>query len=127
MQSLRVVSKQFAKYLAVGGLSNSLAYGLYIAITLAGVNPIASMSIVYVVASVAAFAANRGWTFQSDTSLSRSALRYVVSQVLGYGTNLFLLSWLYSVLGVPHQVAQLIGISFVAVELFLLNRYYVFS
>jgi putative flippase GtrA len=127
MQSLRLVTKQFAKYLLVGGLSNSLAYGLYIAITLAGVSPIASMSMVYVVASVTAFTANRGWTFQSDTSLSRSALRYIISQMLGYGTNLILLYWLYYMLGVPHQAAQLIGIGVVAIELFLLNRYYVFN
>jgi putative flippase GtrA len=127
MQSLRLASKQFAKYLVVGGLSNSLAYGLYIAITLVGVSPIAGMSTVYVVASVTAFTANRGWTFQSDTSLSRSALRYIISQMLGYGTNLILLYWLYYMLGVSHQAAQLIGIGVVAVELFLLNRYYVFN
>ena len=127
MQSLRLVTKQFAKYLLVGGLSNSLAYGLYILITLVGVSPIVGMSIVYVSASVTSFTANRGWTFQSDTSLSRSALRYITSQMLGYGTNLILLYWLYYMLGVPHQTAQLIGIGVVAVELFLLNRYYVFN
>lgn len=126
-QSLRALLKQFAKYLAVGGLSNGLAYGLYIAATLVGVNPIASMSIVYILASVTTFAANRGWTFQSDASLGRSAPRYIVSQVAGYGTNLLVLSLLYLVLGVPHPAAQLIGICLVAVELFLLNRYYVFS
>jgi len=127
MQSLRLASKQFAKYLVVGGLSNSLAYGLYIAITLVGVSPIAGMSMVYVVASVTAFTANRGWTFQSSASLSGSALRYILSQMLGYGTNLILLFSLYYMLDVPHQVAQLIGIGVVAVELFLLNRYYVFN
>jgi putative flippase GtrA len=127
MPSLSLVSKQFAKYLAVGGFSNGLAYALYIAITLVDVSPIAGMSVVYIVASVIAFAANRAWTFQSGASLSRSALRYTLSQMLGYGTNLILLSWLYYLLGVPHQVAQLIGMGVVAVELFLLNRYYVFS
>lgn len=127
MKSLRVVSKQFAKYLMVGGLSNGIAYGLYIVMTLAGVNPITSMSIVYVVASATAFAANRGWTFQSDASVSRSALRYIISQILGYGSNLVVLSGLYLVLGFPHQTAQLIGIVIVALELFLLNRYYVFN
>ena len=127
MHSLRLVSKQFAKYLVVGGFSNSLAYGLYIAITLVGVSPIAGMSMVYVVASVATFAANRGWTFQSDASLSGSALRYIISQMLGYGTNLILLFWLHYLLGVPHQAAQLIGIGVAGVELFLLNRYYVFN
>jgi putative flippase GtrA len=127
MLRLRLITKQFVKYLLVGGFSNSLGYGLYIAITLVGVSPIVGMSIVYVAASVTSFTANRGWTFQSDASLSRSALRYILSQTVGYGTNLVILYWLYYKLGVPHQVAQLVGIGVVAVELFLLNRYYVFS
>lgn len=127
MQWLRLTTKQFAKYLLVGGFSNSLGYGLYIAITLLGVSPIVGMSIVYVAASVTSFTANRGWTFKSDASLSGSALRYILSQTVGYGTNLVILYWLYYKLGVPHQVAQLVGIGVVAVELFLLNRYYVFS
>jgi putative flippase GtrA len=127
MQSLRLVTKQFARYLLVGGLSNSLAYGLYILITLVGVSPIVGMSIVYVAAGFTSFTANRGWTFQSDASLGGSAFRYIISQTLGYGTNLVILSWLYHVLDVPHQAAQLVGIGVVALELFLLNRYYVFS
>jgi len=127
MQSLRLIAKQFTKYLLVGGLSNILSYGLYIAITLLGVSPIVGMSIVYIAASVTSFIANRGWTFQSDASLSRSAPRYIISHALGYGTNLVILSSLYYILGVSHQAAQLVGIGVVAVELFLLNRYYVFS
>lgn len=127
MSSARLIYKQFAKYLAVGVLSNGLAYSLYIAIALAGASPIASMTIIYVIASATTFAANRSWTFQSDAILSKSALRYIVSQIIGYSTNLILLSWLHYLLGVPHQAAQLIGIGAVAIELFLLNRYYVFS
>jgi putative flippase GtrA len=127
MQSLLLTTKQFAKYLLVGGLSNILAYGLYMWITLLGVSPIVGMSIVYIAVSVSSFTANRGWTFQSEASLSRSALRYIISQTLGYGTNLVILSSLYYKLGVPHQAAQLVGIGIVALELFFLNRYYVFS
>jgi putative flippase GtrA len=127
MPSLSLVLRQFAKYLAVGGLSNGLAYGLYIAITLAGLSPIVGMSIVYLVASSISFAANRGWTFQSDASFSRTAIKYIAIQMLGYGTNLGLLCLLYYSLGIPHQAAQFIGVVVVAVELFLLSRYYVFS
>jgi putative flippase GtrA len=127
MHSLLLLFRQFVKYLAVGGLTNGFAYVGYILLTLAGVNPIASMSIVYCFASVIAFTANRGWTFQSDGRVGRSLPRYVISQVIGYATNLILLYCLYYVLGLPHQAAQLIGIGLVAVLLFLLNRYYVFS
>jgi putative flippase GtrA len=127
MSSLPLISKQFAKYIAVGGMSNGLAYGLYIIITFSGVSPIIAMSIVYVFASVIAFTANKGWTFQSNTNINKIIIRYLMSQVLGYGTNLILLYWLHYVLGVPHQTAQLLGIGIVAVVLFLISRYYVFS
>jgi putative flippase GtrA len=118
---------QFLRYLCVGVLSNGIAYGVYIVITQFGLAPVTGMSITYLIAAMASFAANKGWTFRSSARISRSALRYILCQLLGYGTNLIFLSWLYFVLGVPHQVAQLVGIGLVAVELFLLNRYYVFN
>ena len=127
IRSLNLVIKQFAKYLVVGGLSNVLAYGLYLGVTSVGVSPVVGMSVIYVAASIASFTANRGWTFHSDGSLRGSALKYLLVQFLGYGTNLLILFCLYYILNIPHQSAQLIGIVIVSVELFLLNRYYVFS
>lgn len=118
---------QFLKYLCVGGFTNAIAFGTYIVFVQFGFSPVVAMSTTYLIAALASFAANKGWTFRSDASISRSALKYILSQILGYGTNLVLLSWLYYMIGVPHQTAQLIGIGVVAVELFLLNRYYVFS
>lgn len=118
---------QFARYLSVGLLSNGLAYAMYLVIVLLGGHPVASMSIVYMVASGLAFQANKIWTFRSVVRLDRALLRYILVQVLGYLTNLALLSGLHHGLGVPHYIAQLIGIGIVAVELFILSRYYVFA
>lgn len=85
------------------------------------------MTLVYIIASVIAFTANRSWTFRSRKSFNTSALKYALCQIIGYTTNLVILSWLYYTLGVPHQAAQLVGMAVVAIELFLLNRYYVFG
>lgn len=126
-QSLRPLRRQFVKYILVGLLSNSLAYALYLVITQLGMSPINVMSIVYAAACITSFTANRRWTFNSEARLSGSFMKYLLGQLLGYGTNFFILSFLYLVLGVPHQAAQLIGISVVAIELFLVNRYYVFA
>ena len=126
MQSFRIVSKQFAKYIAVGALSNGFAYGLYIIFTLLGINPVIAMTLVYGLAGFIAFAVNRGWTFRSHASLSGSALRYLISLSIGYGTSFTILSLLYLQLGLPHQAAQLIAMVIVGIELFLLSRYYVF-
>lgn len=126
MSSPRLIYKQFAKYLAVGGLLNGLAYSLYLATTLTGASPSVSMSLIYVIMSVTTYTANRSWTFQSDAILSKSALRYFLIQIIGYLTNLTMLVILSRVLGFPHQWVQLLAIFVVGVELFVLNKYYVF-
>jgi putative flippase GtrA len=127
MNSLRPLSRQIAKYLMVGAFTNSLAYGFYILLTSAGTGPITGMSIVFILASASTFTANRNWTFKSETSLSRSGIRFILCQILGYATNLILLMWLYYGLEIPHQAAQIMSIGIVAIVLFLLNRYFVFD
>ena len=126
MSPPRLIYKQSAKYLAVGGLLNCLAYSLYLATTLTGASPSVSMSIIYVITSVTTYIANRSWTFQSDAILSKSALRYCAIQIIGYLTNLGMLVILPRVLGFPHQTIQLLAIFVVSIELFVLNKYYVF-
>jgi hypothetical protein len=120
------LSRQVIKYLSVGCVANGLAYALYLLMTLLGINPVWSMTAVYLAASSTSFAANKVWTFKSDTDLGVSLGKYVIVQLLGYVTNLVVLTALHYGLGVPHSLAQLIGIAFVAIELFTLTRNYVF-
>lgn len=115
------------KYLSVGALSNALAYGFYIGMTLMGSNPIFSMSLAYAMAGGLSFVANKDWTFQSSARISKSLSRYLTIQLIGYATNFLMFTGLYIGLGVPHYFAQLVGIGIVAIEMFLLSRYYVFS
>jgi putative flippase GtrA len=119
--------RQFLKYLAVGGLSNGLAYGIYVAMNWLGVGPLISMTAVYVVASGMSFTANKVWTFKSDAHLGNSLAKYIAVQIIGYITNLVLLTVLHYGFGMPHYLAQLVGITIVAIELFVLSRYYVFT
>lgn len=118
--------KQFVKYLMVGGLANGSAYGLYLGFVFMGAGPYLSMTIVYLGASIFAFTMNRKWTFASNLSMRKATARYIVIQGVGYITNLILLVALHQALGIPHYLAQLTGIVLVAIELFLLSRYYVF-
>ena len=120
-------SRQLLKYLSVGGISNGLAYGFYVIIAMLGVRPVVAMTMVYIVASGFSFAVNKSWTFESDSSLWSALVKYVAIQFLGFVTNLALLTGLHYGLGLPHYLAQLVGMGFVAIELFLLNRYYVFT
>ena len=84
------------------------------------------MTAVYLSASSTSFAANKVWTFKSDTHLGVSLGKYVIVQILGYITNLVVLTALHYGLGVPHSLAQLIGMAFVAIALFTLTRNFVF-
>lgn len=124
---MRELFFQVFRYSLVGFFSNIVAYGMYLVIVFLGVNPFLSMTLVYVLACTIAFVGNRGWTFRSSVSLRKSSRRYVLAQLIGYLTNLLLFSVLYLILGAPHQFAQLFGIVIVAIELFLLNRYFVFG
>ena len=124
--NLRKLFRQFLKYLFVGGLSNFFAYVVYIGVVLLGFSPLTSMTLVYIVACCFSFAANQSWTFRSKVRNKSAFLKYIFAQVIGYLTNLALLSWLYYGLGLPHQIAQLVGIGVVAIELFLLSRYFIF-
>jgi putative flippase GtrA len=119
-------SRQFYKYLAVGGAANAFGYGVYILLTSLGVGAFLSVSLVYTSACLMSYLANKSWTFVSELRHSRAIPRYVGVQILGYLTNLLMLAVFYWGLGVPHQLVQLVAIVFVGLELFLFNKYYVF-
>jgi putative flippase GtrA len=127
MNAYRSICSQFAKYLSVGLLANGSAYAMYVVIVRLGAHPVASMTIVYLLASALAFQANKAWTFRSLVHFDRAILRYVLAQALGYLTNLLLLAGLHYGCGIPHYISQLLGMAIVAVELFLMSRYYVFA
>jgi len=117
---------QFIKYIAIGAGTNSLGYGIYLLITWLGVGSIVGMSMVYASACLASFIGNKNWTFGAKTRSRKLLPRYLVVQLAGYLTNLALLLVLYGSLRVPHQLVQLLAMVVVAIELFLMNKYYVF-
>ncbi|MEB3168651.1 MAG: GtrA family protein [Synechococcaceae cyanobacterium] len=125
--SHRGIQRQFLKYLVVGGLSNGCAYGLYVALSAFGLSPITSMTLVYLAACGIGFSANRSWTFASRSSVPTTLIKYLLIQVIGYLTNLAILLTLHYGLGFPHLLSQLVGVAIVAVELFILSRWFVFA
>lgn len=125
LQSRRM-TRQFAKYVVVGLASNALGYSCYLIITSIGVGSELGMTLVYTSACMVSFFFNKRWTF-ADPTRSRMLLpRYVFIQIIGYLTNLLLLLVLYRRYGFPHQWVQLLAFVVVAVELFLLSKYFVF-
>jgi len=118
--------KQLFRYLVVGAGANFLGYSIYLVITSAGIDSLLGMTLIYLSACLASFVGNKRWTF-SDKSKGIVVLpRYICVQIAGYLTNLFLLLALSRYLGFAHQAVQLVAIVVVAIEVFLLSKYYVF-
>lgn len=122
----RQAIQQLYRYLMVGAGSNAVGYGIYLLITWLGVAAIQGMTLVYLCACSASFIGNKRWTFEDRTRNRMLLPRFAYMQIVGYFTNLFLLLVLYRHFGLPHQCVQLLAMVVVAIELFLLSKYYVF-
>ncbi|WIT11322.1 GtrA family protein [Paucibacter sediminis] len=120
------VAGQFVRYVIVGLLSNGLSYALYLAATALGVQPVVAMTVLYGVATLQTFAANRQWTFKDGGRSHPALVRYVVLYALGYGLNLVLLMVGVDLMRWPHQWVMAGVIVCVAVFLFAGQKLWVF-
>ena len=114
--------------MVLGITVNAAGFLLYFSLAqLAGIKPLASISIVYLCVCTCNYFGNKLWTFRDHSRVSRSAPKYFVAQGIGYACNLGIMSILYGELNMPHLFVQLIAIVVVALVLFLLSKYVVFS
>lgn len=117
---------QFFRYALVGLLSNGTCYLLYLGATALEVAPKLAMSVLYVLATVQTFWANRSWTFGDAGRVNTAFARYVALYLLGYLLNLGLLSLGTDLLDWPHEWVMAGVIVCVAVFLFAGQRCWVF-
>jgi putative flippase GtrA len=118
---------QLLRYATVGAAANLALYLAYLGLTAQGLGSKVAMSLLYFLAVTITFVANRSWSFRHKGTASGALGRYAAAYALGYVMNYFLL-WLgVDVLGLPHQGVQAFAIVAVAVALFVLNKYWVFS
>ena len=117
---------QLYSYILVGVISNLFGYIVFLVITHFIFPPIITMSLMYSVSCVVGYLGNKKWTFSGISTASSTFLKYVLVQLSGYATNLFLLVLLYSKLGIPYQAVQFAAIFVVALQLFILRKFYVF-
>ena len=117
---------QFARYGMVGLASNLLLYLAYLALTYAGMEPKASMSMLYILGIVQTFLFNRRWSFKYGEKHGPAFARYCSAYGLGYAINLLVLMWLVDRMGYPHEIVQGVMVVSLAVMLFLLQKFWVF-
>lgn len=118
---------QFLRYALVGLVSNLLLYLAYLVFTSIGVEPKRAMSIIYVLGVGQTFLINRYWSFGHVGDLHGALARYVACYAFGYLLNLAVLSLAVDRMGMPHQVVQGVMIPTLAVLLFVLQKFWVFS
>ncbi|MCS5706441.1 GtrA family protein [Synechococcus sp. FGCU-3] len=117
---------QFAKFALVGVATNLAGFSLYLALVSFGADPKVTVSILYVVGSLAAFISNRKFTFVDSGNLSATGIRYFGAQLSGYIINLSFLYVFVDLLGFAHQAVQVIAILVVGIWLFWVMRLFVF-
>lgn len=117
---------QFWRYAVVGVVSNAVLFGLYIALTAFGLQPLVAMSLMYGLGVLQTFVLNRRWSFASRAAAPRAFARYVMAYAFGYVFNVSVLGLLHHYAGWPHQWVQGFAIVATAVLLFLLQRHWVF-
>lgn len=118
---------KFARYVLVGVASNVSAFIAYLGLTAVGVPYVLAMTLVYCMALLFAFSANRKWTFQSSGAVDRRLIvRYLQCYGVGYIVNAVMLVVLVNHFGMNHRVAQGCLIILIACGLFQAQRKWVF-
>lgn len=120
---------QFLKYVLVGLMSNLAAFLLYLGLSSLKLHYVAALTIVYFVALILSFAANREWTFKSTKPGNRgrrTLLKYLCCYGLAFALNALALLVLVESYGFRHEMIQAILIPSIAVCLFMMQKYWVF-
>lgn len=125
--SFSIFLRQLARYALVGIGSNLLGYGLYLLISANWLEPKITLTVLYPFGILISYLGNRNFTFRNRGRALSSGARYLVVYAFGYLLNLSLIFWFVDRMGFPHQIVQGIAIFVVALVLFIMLRFLVFS
>lgn len=118
---------QAVRFAVVGLVSNGIGFGLYLLLTWAGVGHKVAMSILFGVGTAQTFFFNKRWSFEYADHDRSVILRYFASYCIGYLINLVALLLLVDHFGFSHMIVQGAMILTVAVLMFLLQKFWVFT
>jgi len=118
---------QFARFAIVGIVSNAVLYGLYVFATHYGIEHKLAMSGLFAIGALQTFLFNRRWSFNHRGSQRRAMCRYMVAYGAAYAMNLSVMLILVDKEGLPDRYVQAVMIGVVALFLFAMQRYWVFS
>lgn len=119
--------RQFARFVLVGLTTNAVLYVVYLWLTRSLLAPKVAMTTVYVAGVALGFLANRHWTFEHSGPARSALVRFLCAYAVGYVVNLVGLYVGIDVLGLRHEWVQGGLIFLIAVLMFGMQRYFVFS
>ncbi|MDR9777567.1 GtrA family protein [Rhizobium hidalgonense] len=117
---------QLVRYGALGVLTNTAGYVLYLGITYLGLGAKVAMTILYCVGVCISFIGNRNLVFSSHGRMLGAGMRYLVVYAVGYAVNYLILTAFVDRLGYPHAYVQAASIVIVALFLFAAFKLFVF-
>lgn len=122
-----MIRRQFARWVIVGVVTNTVLYLAYLALTRSLFAPQAAMTVVYVAGMLLGFVGNRLWSFEHAGRIDTALLRYVAVYALGYVINFAGLEIGVDMLGFPHEFVQGAMVIVVATVMFLMQKLFVFA
>ena len=123
---MRQALTQLVRYGIVGLASNAFGYLLYLGLTYLGTGPKLAMSLLYGVGVLQTFVFNKKWSFRFEGAATPALVRYVTVYAMGYVIQFLALMLLVDLMGLPHQWVMGVLILFVALLLFLAQKFWVF-
>lgn len=122
-----MIRRQFARWVIVGVVTNTVLYLAYLALTRSLLAPKVAMTVVYVAGVLLGFAGNRLWSFEHAGRIDTALLRYVGVYALGYVINFAGLEIGVEMLGFAHEWVQGAMVIVVAAVMFLMQKLFVFA
>jgi putative flippase GtrA len=122
------VVAQFVRYGVVGATNTAVFFISYWLLLQLDVNYLVASAVGYTLGSINGYILNRRWTFQAGhVSVTRSARRYTLVQLIALGANVGLLYAVVDGLGAEKKVGQVIVIVIVQIVSFLAHRAWSFA
>ncbi|MGD8172505.1 GtrA family protein [Vibrio sp. TRT 21S02] len=118
---------QIVRYFLVGLGQNGIGYSFYLLFTWFGCDPKLTISILYPISVIISFLGNKKITFDYKGNNVTTLIKFVFVHINGYLISIAFLYFCHDILGYPHQIVQIFSIFFVAVFIFLMLKFYVFS
>jgi len=118
---------QFIRYVLVGLASNAVIYIAYLVLTQVGMGPKLAMSLLYCVGVLQTFVFNKKWSFLFDGAATPALVRYATVYAVGYVIQFLALTMLVDQMGLPHQWVMGGLILFMALLLFIAQKFWVFD